>query len=134
LGFDIPFMKTVLFVFIAGFCLMMMIIGVLNWTGMKGIAIFILLICFGLIASNLPYEVLPGFWQHWIYPWIPTRFASLGLREIYYMGSGVWNHGTAVLSCIGAGGLVLLLLSALKRGKPAAAESGTDAPATDQAM
>ncbi len=118
LGLAIPFMNTAMFITIASFCFMMMIVGVMSWTGIGGIAIFILIMCFGLIASNMPYEMLPEFWQNWIYPWIPLRFGSEGIANIFYMDGGVWSGDTAVLCWIGAGGLALLLLSALRLKKP----------------
>jgi uncharacterized phage infection (PIP) family protein YhgE len=114
---DIPVGTTIGFAAVASFCVLLMIHGVLAWTGMGGISLFVLLMALGLIASNLPYELLPAFWQDWIYPWIPLRFISEGLRSVFYMGEGVFNDATGVLMQIGAGGLVLLLLSVFRPGR-----------------
>jgi hypothetical protein len=114
LGVDIPVGATIGFAAAASLCVLLMIHGVLAWTGIGGISIFVLIMALGLIASNLPYELLPTFWQDWIYPWIPLRFVSEGLRSVFYMGEGVFNGATGVLMWIGAGGLVLLLLSVFK--------------------
>jgi hypothetical protein len=117
LNVNIPYMETSLYLSITVFCMMMLIVGVLDWTGIGGIAIFILMFFFGMIASNLPYEILPGFWQHWIYPWIPMRFMGAGLKEIFYLGSGILNTNTFILTVIGLCGIALTLLSALKPAK-----------------
>jgi hypothetical protein len=112
---DVPVGATIGFAAAASFCVLLMIHGTLAWTGMGGVSLFALIMALGLIASNLPYELLPAFWQDWVYPWIPLRFISEGLRSIFYMGEGVFNDAMGVLTWIGAGGLVLLLLSIFKR-------------------
>lgn len=89
----------------------------MSWTFIGGVIIFVLLMLFGLVASNLPYEILPTFWQHYIYPWIPMRFMGDGIKDIFYMGDGIWNAGTQVLVWFGAGGFLLTILSALKKDK-----------------
>ncbi|MDR0433572.1 MAG: hypothetical protein LBH21_00745 [Gracilibacteraceae bacterium] len=111
---DIPVGATLGFAAAASFCTLLLIHGVLAWTGLGGISLFVLIMALGLIASNLPYELLPVFWQDWIYPWIPLRFISEGLRSVFYMGEGAFNDATGVLMWIGAGGLALLLLSIFK--------------------
>jgi hypothetical protein len=115
---DVPMGPTIGFAAIASFCVLLMIHGVLAWTGIGGISLFVLIMALGLIASNLPYELLPEFWQDWIHPWIPLRFISEGLCSVFYRGEGVFNAATSVLLWIGGGGLVLLLLSVFKPALP----------------
>ncbi|MDR0350003.1 MAG: hypothetical protein LBH64_00430 [Coriobacteriales bacterium] len=128
LGVDVPVAQTIGFGLVASLCVLLMIHGVLAWSGIGGISLFVLVMALGLIASNLPYELLPTFWQDWIYPWIPLRFISEGLRSIFYEGAGIFNAATSVLLWIGAGGLALLLLSVFKpspkRGKTAKPQEG----------
>lgn len=113
----IEFGITFGFLCIAVFCLMMLIIGVMSWSFVGGVVIFVTLMLLGLVASSLPYEILPVFWQQYVYPWMPMRFMSDGIKEIFYLGGGIWNAGTQVLIWFGAGGILLILLSALKKEK-----------------
>lgn len=116
-GLGIEFGTTLGFLSIAVFCLMMLIIGVLSWSFVGGVVIFVTLMLLGLVASSMPYEILPIFWQDYVYPWIPMRFMSDGIKEIFYMNGGIWNAGTQVLAWFGAAGILLILLSALKKEK-----------------
>jgi len=115
LGIDIEL--TFGFLSIAVFCLMLLIIGVMSWSKVAGILIFVTLMLLGLVAANLPYEILPTFWQSYVYPWIPMRFMSDGIKEIFYLDGGIWNSGTHVLLWFGLGGFLLTILSALKKEK-----------------
>lgn len=113
----IEFGTTFGFLTIAVFCLVMLIVGVMSWSFVGGVIIFVTLMLLGLVASSMPYEILPVFWQDYIYPWIPMRFMSDGIKEIFYMGGSIWNPGTHVLAWFGAGGVLLILLSVLKKEK-----------------
>jgi hypothetical protein len=124
LNINVPTGPTIGFAAIASLCVLLMIHGVLAWTGIGGISLFVLVMALGLIASNLPYELLPAFWQDWVYPWIPLRFISEGLCSVFYRGEGVFNAATNVLLWIGGGGLILLLLSIFKHHDHTGKESG----------
>jgi hypothetical protein len=116
-SFGIPFTTTFVFLTVAIFSLMMLIVGILNWTKLVGGVLLVLMMLMGLLASNLPYEILPTFWQNYIYPWIPMRFLGDGLKEIFYLGGDAWNPSTQILAWIGFGGIVLSLLSVYKKQK-----------------
>jgi tetrahydromethanopterin S-methyltransferase subunit B len=63
----------------------------------------------------MPKEMLPDFFVTFIRPWIPIRFASDGLREIFYFGSGFYTgQSFNIILGIGIVGLVIYLLSILK--------------------
>lgn len=111
----IPFGTTWGFLSIAVLCLMLLVVGVMSWSFIGGIILFVLLMFLGLVASNLPYEVLPTFWQNYVYPWIPMRFMGDGIKEIFYLDGGIWNSGSQALAWFGVGGLILTLLSSLKK-------------------
>lgn len=116
-GLGIEYGTTFGFLSIAVFCLMMLIIGIMSWSFAGGAVIFVTLLLLGLVASNLPYEILPTFWQNYVYPWIPMRFMGDGIKEIFYLDGGIWNDGTQMLAWFGCGGILLTLLSALKKEK-----------------
>lgn len=112
------------FLAIASFALMTVVIGSLNWVGMVGMAVPVLILILGLGPADLPYEFLPSFWQHWVYPWNPLRFLAEGARALLFQGAGWWNASTLGLIIIAAVGSALVVSSALTpRGRKAAPHS-----------
>lgn len=104
-----------LFISLAIFAFYLMISAVLSWTGIRGIVLFVLLLFFGAPLLSLPPEFMNGFYSDWVHAWLPMRFMVDGLRELFFFGDGFeWNASTAALVWIGTGGLIVLLLSALK--------------------
>lgn len=116
-GFVISYLITSLFISISVYCLMLLIVGFLSITGFGGIVVFALLMFLGMVMVNIPYEILPEFWQTWVYPWVPMRFLSTGLNDIFYLNSDLFNSNTIILILIGVIGLILLSLSFLKKIK-----------------
>lgn len=113
-GMGIPFTEVALFAFVASLSLLMIVIGSLELFKMPGMLIPGLVIILGLAVSVLPYEALPEFWQDGVYPWMPLRFITSGLREILYMGEGTWNDSTLPLIGMMSVGVVLLFLSLIR--------------------
>ncbi|MDF2837579.1 MAG: hypothetical protein K0Q63_3219 [Paenibacillus sp.] len=104
-----------LFISLAIFAFYLMISAVLSWTGIRGIVLFVLLLFFGAPLLSLPPEFMNGFYRDFVHAWLPMRFMVDGLRELFFFGDGFeWNASTAALVWIGTGGLIVLLLSALK--------------------
>jgi hypothetical protein len=62
----------------------------------------------------LPYEFLPEIWQKWIYPWMPLRIISDGIKKVVYSDIGWWNDMTAALIYVIIVGIALILISAIK--------------------
>lgn len=119
-GAEIPLATSVLFMWLAGFCVMLLVCGAADVHLALGVSVVLLVMGLGNMTGVLPYETLPAFWQDWVYPWAPQRFIGDGLREVFYRGFGVLNAGTAGVATIGAVGLALGCLAALlPRGKKA---------------
>ncbi|MES5927390.1 DUF3533 domain-containing protein [Bacillus cereus group sp. MG9] len=116
-GLNIPnFTDTALFLSITSFCFFLMISAVLSLVGLKGIGIFALLLFFGAPLLALAPEMMPSFYQDWIYSWLPMRFMIEGLREIFFFGKGLtWNTPLTILVWIGVVSMVIILGTALKR-------------------
>ncbi|MFD1953464.1 YhgE/Pip domain-containing protein [Paenibacillus thailandensis] len=116
LGFDIPrFIDTALFLSVASFSFLFMILAVLLWLGMAGIPIFILLMFFGAPLLALAPEAMPAFYRDWVFPWLPMRFMTDGLRELLFFGKEFeWSLPVSVLVWIGLGSILAALLSPLK--------------------
>lgn len=110
-GMQAPAAETVLFLWLASFCLMMAIEGLSNIALPLGALGAVTVIALGMSTGVLPFEVLPQFWQDWVFPWAPQRFLGEGLRSIMYMGAGAWNAVAPVFATIGAAGVVVSLLS-----------------------
>lgn len=110
-----------LFLAIASFALMTVVIGSINWIGMAGMAVPVLILVLGLGPADLPYEFLPSFWQHWVYPWNPLQFLASGARALLFQGAGWWNPATLGLIITATVGTALVATSVLtSRGKKAA--------------
>lgn len=118
-----------LFISLAILAFYLMISSVLAWTGIRGIVLFVLLLFFGAPLLSLPPEFMNGFYRDFVHAWLPMRFMVDGLRELFFFGEGLeWNASTAALAWIGVGGLIVLLLSALRPERAAnAAEKAASA-------
>ncbi|MCL2788286.1 MAG: hypothetical protein FWD59_07310 [Micrococcales bacterium] len=90
-GIAIPAGTVYPFLWLASFTLICAFTGLLalrTWAG--GIAIVGCLAC-GMATGNLPYEMLPSFWQNWLHPWVPQASMADGVRQIYHFGAGPAN-------------------------------------------
>ena len=93
-----------------------MILAVLSLVGIKGIAIFALLLFFGAPLLALAPEMMSPFYRDWIYSWLPMRFMIQGLRDLFFFDEGLtWNTPLSVLVWIGLVSMIVILASALKR-------------------
>ncbi|MCL1907600.1 MAG: hypothetical protein FWG08_06805 [Propionibacteriaceae bacterium] len=130
-GMTVPVVPLTIFLAIASFCVMTLFLGALNLA--KPFGILVILTCFacGMAVGMLAREMLPAFWQSWIYPWVPQRAIGQGAASIMYMGADPWNSSTVRLVVTGAIGLVLMVFAAMvgNRKKTATLDS-TPSPAT----
>jgi len=101
------------FMAISSFALMTLVIGSVNWIGLVGMAVPILILVLGLGPADLPFEFLPVFWQDFVYPWNPLRFLADGARAVLYQGAGWWNPATLGLVLTALIGIVLVATSVL---------------------
>ncbi|MEK5332940.1 YhgE/Pip domain-containing protein [Lysinibacillus sp. FSL W8-0992] len=115
-GIEIPsYMDTTLFLTITSFSFFLLITAVISWLGIRGIAIFALMLFFGGPLLALAPEMMSSFYQNWIYPWLPMRFMVEGLRELFFFDKGFsWNNAVSALVWIGAVSLIAIFASVLK--------------------
>lgn len=106
-GLNPPAADTVLFMWVASFCLMACVIGLGNIVFGLAVLFAVCAIPLGMSLGILPPEVLPAFWREWVYPWVPQRFLGEGLRQVMYMGAGLDNPATLAFAAYGAAGAVL---------------------------
>jgi Predicted membrane protein len=115
-GLHIPqYVDTALFLTITCFSFILMISAVISWLGIKGIAIFALLLFFGAPLLALAPEMMSPFYRDYIHSWLPMRFMVDGLRELFFFDKGLsWNRAVASLTWIGSVSAVVILGSAFK--------------------
>lgn len=118
-GIHIPnFIDTALFLTITAFSFFLMISAVLSLVGFKGIAVFALLLFFGAPLLAMAPEMMPAFYQDWIYPWLPMRFMVEGVRKLLFFGEGLtWNFDLSILVWIGVVSMLIILGTSLKHRK-----------------
>ena len=103
------------FVSFAAFCFFLLVSGVTAWIGKPAITLFMVVMLLGMGVLMTPQEMLPDFFVNFIRPWVPIRFASEGLREIFYFGSGFYTgQSFNTILGIGIAGLLLYLSSIFK--------------------
>lgn len=109
------FADTAWFLSLTTFSFFLMILAVLAVIGLPGMSIFALLLFFGAPLLALAPEMMPPFYQDWVYPWLPMRFMIEGLRDIFFFGKGLyWSPFVSTLFWIAATGAVVILTATLK--------------------
>ncbi|MGG4342973.1 YhgE/Pip domain-containing protein [Paenibacillus lautus] len=118
IGLHIPqFTDTALFLSITFFSFFLMISAVMSLVGIRGIAIFALILFFGAPLLALAPEMMSPFYRDWVQPWLPMRFMVDGLRDLFFFGNGLhWNHAVSTLTWIGLGSAIVILACAWKPG------------------
>ncbi len=115
-GINMPsYFLVAFFVSFAAFCFFLLVSAITAWIGKPAITLFMVVMLLGMGVLMTPQEMLPSFFVNFIRPWVPIRFASEGLREIFYFGSGFYT-GSSFNTILGIGiaGLVIYLLSIFK--------------------
>ncbi|AOK90566.1 ABC transporter permease [Paenibacillus polymyxa] len=115
-GINMPSYSLVaFFVSFAAFCFFLLVSAITAWIGKPAITLFMVVMLLGMGVLMTPQEMLPSFFVNFIRPWVPIRFASEGLREIFYFGSGFYTgQSFNTILGIGIAGLVIFLLSIFK--------------------
>ncbi|MEL4026864.1 ABC transporter permease [Lysinibacillus endophyticus] len=115
-GINMPsYLLVASFVSFAAFCFFLLVSAITAWIGKPAITLFMVVMLLGMGVLMTPQEMLPSFFVNFIRPWVPLRFASEGLREIFYFGSGFYTGGSFnTILGIGIVGLIIFVLSIFK--------------------
>lgn len=115
-GINMPgYWLVALFVSFAAFCFFLLVSAITAWIGKPAITLLMVVMLLGMGVLMTPMEMLPDFFVNFIRPWIPLRFASEGLREIFYFGSGFYTGSSFnTILGIGIGGFIVYFLSIFK--------------------
>lgn len=121
-GINMPgYLLVAGFVSFAAFCFFLLVSAITAWIGKPAITLFMIVMLLGMGVLMTPQEMLPSFFVDFVRPWVPIRFASEGLREIFYFGSGFYTGSTFnIILGIGIAGIVIMLASLFKPSKKAA--------------
>ncbi|KEO85103.1 YhgE/Pip domain-containing protein [Tumebacillus flagellatus] len=115
LGMTIPDAGAFFWTFaLISYCFFLMQSCLLNWLGMAGMPLLVLVFFFGSPILALPPQMLPSFSHDWLYSWIPLHFGADVLRDLLYFGKGLNTGSPLTVLTVTAGiALVLSLLSAV---------------------
>ncbi|MGI5951689.1 MAG: YhgE/Pip domain-containing protein [Brooklawnia sp.] len=121
-GAGLPVVDMAVFFGLSSLALMTVVIASVNLLGAAGLVIPMLFLLLGMATGNLAYELLPAFWQNFVYPWNPLRFMGDGARALAFQGAGWWNAATPAMVVLLVIGLVLVATSVLgPRGRAVSA-------------
>lgn len=125
MALDVPLLECGSFFWIASLGIMLALIGLFDIALPLG-ALGIFCSFAGMACGMLPFDLLPAFWQDWVFPWAPQRFIGEGMRSILYLGAGPFNEACAGLAITGIVGLVLMCCAAPLAARRAG-KTGSDA-------
>lgn len=96
-GLTLPFGTVFPFLWMASFCIMAMLIGLMTLLFPLGtVGMFTLM---GTMScAYIAPEMLPAFFLDWIYPWSPSHFVVDGVRGIVFLGDGAFNTSLGALA------------------------------------
>lgn len=124
--------EAILFLWIASFGLMFVLVGAFDAHVGLGALVAGCVFSFGMACGVMPLEMLPAFWQDWVFPWAPQRFIGEGMRAILYRGAGAWNASCPPLLAFAAAGAALVCIAAVLPGKTRREAPSETAPAVDE--
>jgi len=112
-GINMPsYLLVAFFISFAAFCFYLLVSAITAWIGKPAITLFMVVMLLGMGVLMTPQEMLPSFFVNFIRPWVPIRFASEGLREIFYFGSGFYTGASFnIILGIGVVGIIIFILS-----------------------
>lgn len=110
-GGEADFWSLVLFAWIVSFALMLLVGGLANIAFGLAVLAVVCIVAFGMMTGVLPVQVLPVFWQDWVFPWAPQHYVGDGLRSIMYLGTGFWNEQSQAFAWVALVGIILSLLA-----------------------
>lgn len=102
------------FIGLAALSFFLMITSILAWGGLPFISIFVLLLFFGGPLLGLAPEMMPDFYEKWIYPWLPMRFLTEGLKNLFYIQKELSFDQMKELIAIAVSGFMILMTSVVK--------------------
>jgi len=110
-GLKIPAAPIFWFMWMAIWLVMVLFVGALDLALPLGVLVVVGTFALGTTSAMFAPEMLPSFWQHWVYPWVPQRHMGDGIRSIIYMNGSPLDASLVPLLIAGAVGVVLLIVA-----------------------
>ena len=108
-----PPTSMIAFLWLASLALIAMLLSLMNIALPLGVICGALGLGLGMTSGMFPHELLPGFWQDWVYGWVPQHYIGAGVRAILYGGDGWWNAGSTPLVIMLCVGLAIFVIADL---------------------
>lgn len=108
-----PPTPMIAFLWLASFAIITVLLSLMNIALPLGVICGALGLGLGMTSGMFPYELLPRFWQDWVYGWVPQHYIGNGVRAVLYSGEGWWNAGSAPLVIMLYVGLAIFVISGL---------------------
>lgn len=124
---------SILFLWTASFGLMLALVGAFDVHAGLGALVAVCVFSLGMVCGVMPLEMLPAFWQDWVFPWAPQRFIGEGVRAILYRGAGAWNASCPPLLALAGAGAVLACIAAALPSRAGTQKSPTESRPNPQA-
>lgn len=105
---------TLGYLFFTGMMFFLIQSSILNWLGLVGAPLMILLFFFSMPVLSLPPEFLSSVTHEALYDWNPLKFAVEGFRSIFFFGSYQLQEMIQTLGWIGFGAGLLFVMSPLR--------------------
>ncbi|MCU7556994.1 ABC transporter permease [Macrococcus capreoli] len=117
LGFDMPDTFSVsIYISIAMFGFIMLILGLMSWLGMPALPLFMLALFFSMQLLTLPKQMLPEFYQDHLFDWNPFKIYGDGIRQLIYLGHELeFNTPMQMYLGLGIFGVIAIILAAVIR-------------------
>ncbi|QCR31940.1 YhgE/Pip domain-containing protein [Lysinibacillus sp. SGAir0095] len=131
-GLNIPvFMDTALFLAVSSISFILMILAVFSLIGFRGMPIFVLILFFGAPLLALAPEMMPAFYQDWVYPWLPMRFMIEGLRKLFFFNAELSWDMISIQVTIAITSMLVILASIFKKKKETEVETKVETDAQE---
>lgn len=133
-GLDLPMERLYPFVWLACGAMIATVAMLCDLVLPLGALVGVTTFALGMSCAMLAFEMLPPFWQEWVYPWVPQRFLGDGVRAIVYLGADALasqiSYWTVLYQVAGVAAVLALLMptGGRPRGKRAEGkgETGVD--------
>ena len=90
-GLDLPMDRLFPFVWFAVGALIAALVSLCDLALPLGALAGVTTFALGMSCAMLAPEMLPPFWQEWVYPWVPQHYLGDGIRGIIYLGAGSFD-------------------------------------------
>lgn len=105
-------LQVSIYISIAMFGFIMLILGLMSMLGMKAIPLFMLALFFSMQLLVLPKQMLPQFYQDYIIGWNPFRHYADGLRELIYLNHDLtFNTSMQMYLGLAICGVILIIIA-----------------------